>query len=203
MVTPRSSYVVIANLEPITACVQLELLLPTFITFPLSTVNHVCCFNLQSLRIMRSCCTSARQALLLTTLNNAVASANLAGSAFALLEHHNSLHRCQNNFPWKPFLWSNPSSMLPPFQTEALLLHDSSVCPWHLWWEISLKEFWKSQCVIPAGSPSATCLSTPSKNLNLPVSHDFPLNPWWLTVIEEVAPLSHHTHSPTLRARTC
>lgn len=70
-----------------------------------------------------------------------------------------------------------------------------------LWWEVSLKEFWKSQHITSAGSPSATCLSTPSKNLNLPVSHDFPLKLCWLTEWE-VAPLSHHTRSPTLRAST-
>lgn len=109
---------VIANLEPIIARVQLELLPPIFITLPLSTVNCICCFNLQSLRIMRSRCTSARTVLISTTPNNAVASADLVVSAFALLKHHNSLPRCQHNCPCEPFLPPNPSPCCVPFKPK-------------------------------------------------------------------------------------
>lgn len=126
-VTLRSSYMVIANLEPIILCVQLELLFPVFITLPLSTVNYICCFNLQTLRIMKSSCTSAQSVLILTTLNSVTAPANFVISAFVLLEQHNSLHGSQGDSPCEPFLLSNLSSVPPPFQTEALLLRDSSL----------------------------------------------------------------------------
>lgn len=129
-VTLRSSYMVIANLEPIIACVQLELLFPVFITLPLSTVNCICCFNLQTLRIMSSSCTSAQSILILTILDSVVASSSFVFSASVLPVQHNSLHGSQWDSPQEPFLPTNLSSMLLPFQTKARPLSDISLSAW-------------------------------------------------------------------------